>query len=106
MLPYFPFNNFFSSAAFFSYRWSNKNSDKWKPQKLTAFMNWYEHRVHRVATAAFWRTFNHEGKKLARAGEGEGCTPTPFHYIYHHQQSCSVRYAPAKRADTITLFQL
>jgi hypothetical protein len=22
----------------------------------------YQHRVHRVATAAFWRTFSHEGK--------------------------------------------
>ncbi len=23
--------------------------------------------------------------KLAQAGKGGGCTPTPFHYIYHHQ---------------------
>jgi hypothetical protein len=23
--------------------------------------------------------------KLALAGEGGGCTPTPSHYIYHHQ---------------------
>ncbi len=23
--------------------------------------------------------------KLAQAGEAEGCPPTPFHYIYHHQ---------------------
>jgi hypothetical protein len=23
--------------------------------------------------------------KLALAGEGGGCTPTPFYYIYHHQ---------------------
>jgi hypothetical protein len=23
--------------------------------------------------------------KLAHAGEGGGCTPAPFHYIYHHQ---------------------
>ncbi len=23
--------------------------------------------------------------KLAQAGEGGGCTPTPFHYIGHHQ---------------------
>jgi hypothetical protein len=23
--------------------------------------------------------------KIARAGDGGGCTPTPFHYIYHHQ---------------------
>ncbi len=43
-----------------------------------------DHRVHRVATAAFWRTFSHEGK-ICPAGEGGGCTPTPSHYIYHHQ---------------------
>jgi hypothetical protein len=29
-------------------------------------------------------------EKLAQASEGEGCTPTPFHYIYHQVQSCSV----------------
>jgi hypothetical protein len=23
--------------------------------------------------------------KFALAGEGGGCTPTPFYYIYHHQ---------------------
>jgi hypothetical protein len=23
--------------------------------------------------------------KLDQAGEGGGCTPTPYHYIYHHQ---------------------
>ncbi len=63
--------------------------------------------IHRVATAAFWRTFHHDGKihrawqwpisgvhsimmeKFSQAGEGGGCTPTPFHYIYHHVQSCS-----------------
>ncbi len=39
-------------------------------------------------------------EKLAQAGEGEGCTPAPFHYIYHHVQSCGVqsswegRYTP------------
>ncbi len=44
------------------------------------------HRVHRVATAASWRTVHSIMRvKLAKAGEGEGCTPTPFHYIYHHQ---------------------
>jgi hypothetical protein len=29
--------------------------------------------------------------KLAQAGEGGGCTPTPFHFIYHLVQSCGVR---------------
>jgi hypothetical protein len=43
-----------------------------------------DHRVHRVATAAFWRTFSDEGK-MVLAGEGGGCTPTPSLYIYHHQ---------------------
>jgi hypothetical protein len=42
------------------------------------------HRVHRVVTAAFWRTFHHE-VKISLAGKGGGCTPTPFHYIYPHQ---------------------
>jgi hypothetical protein len=55
--------------------------------------------IHRVATAAFWRTFHHDGK-LAQGGEGGGCTPTPCHYSYH------AVYAPAERADTLTLFQL
>ncbi len=36
---------------------------------------------------------------------GRGCTPTPFHSIYNHVQSCS-GYAPAERADTLTLFHL
>ncbi len=39
----------------------------------------------RAATAASWRTFIYEGKKLALAGECGGYTPTPSHYIYHHQ---------------------
>ncbi len=30
-------------------------------------------------------------EKLAQAGEVGGYTPTPFHYIYHHVKSCSVR---------------
>jgi hypothetical protein len=42
-----------------------------------------DHRVHRVVTAAFWRTFHHEGK-ISLAGKGGGCTPTSFHYYYHH----------------------
>ncbi len=29
-------------------------------------------------------------EKLAQPGEGGGCTPTPFHSIYHHVQSCCV----------------
>jgi hypothetical protein len=58
-----------------------------------------------VAIAYFWRTFHHDGK-IALAGEGGGvhALPTPFHSSYPHVQSCSVRYAPAERADTLTLF--
>jgi hypothetical protein len=29
-------------------------------------------------------------EKLAQASQGGGCTPTPFHYIYHHVQSCGI----------------
>jgi hypothetical protein len=32
-------------------------------------------------------------EKLAQAGEGGGCTPTLFHYIYHHVVAV---YAPAE----------
>ncbi len=30
-------------------------------------------------------------EKSAKPAEGGGCTPTPFHCIYHHVQSCGVR---------------
>ncbi len=42
------------------------------------------HRVHRIVTSAFWRTFSLEGK-ISPGWWGWGCTPTPFHYYYHHQ---------------------
>ncbi len=29
-------------------------------------------------------------EKLAHSSEVGGCTPIPFHYIYHHVQSCGV----------------
>jgi hypothetical protein len=46
--------------------------------------------THGVATTAFWRTFRHDGK-ISAGWCGGGCTPIPFHSIYHHIQSCSVR---------------
>ncbi len=59
------------------------------------------HRVHRVAMAIFWRTFHRDGKiGPAWWGWGCTCTPSPFHSIYHHEQSCRVhsswegRYTP------------
>jgi hypothetical protein len=42
-------------------------------------------------------------EKSAQPGSGEGCTPTPFLYIYHHEV---VMNAPAERADTLPLFLL
>ncbi len=50
-------------------------------------------------------------EKLAQPGEGGGgCTPTPFHYIYHHVLSCSVRYSCEGRytppISTLSLYVL
>jgi hypothetical protein len=61
------------------------------------------HRVHRVVTAAFRRTFHHEGK-ISLAGKGGGCTPTPFS-TFTITSKVAV-YAPAEWADTLTLFHL
>ncbi len=65
-----PFNYMFSSG----YWWSPPQSIYTEQQRLLSGI----HSIMRV--------------KLAQAGEGLGgrCTPTPFHYICHHQQSCSV----------------
>jgi hypothetical protein len=45
----------------------------------------------RVAMATFWCTYYHDGKNSP-----DWCTPSPFHYIFHHVQSCGVPYVPAK----------
>jgi hypothetical protein len=64
---------------------------KKKPKERTATIlqqdcvNYLYHRVYRVATAALWRTFHHEGKISPGWCVWGGCRPTPFHYIYHHQ---------------------
>jgi hypothetical protein len=42
------------------------------------------HRVHRVVRSASG-VHSVMRVKLAWAGAGGGCTPTPFYYIYHHQ---------------------
>jgi hypothetical protein len=65
--------------------------EEWPSRRDFTVMAGLLHRVHRVATATFWRTFQHDGK-LTQAGEGGGCTPPPFHYIYHHVQGCGVPY--------------
>ncbi len=66
----------------------------------------YTHRVHTEWQFPISGVNSIMMKKSALAGEGGGCTPTPFHSSYHHVQSCSVRYAPAERSDTLTLFHL
>ncbi len=71
----------------------------------------WDHRVwsqstHRMAMATFWRTFHHDGK-ISPGWWGWGVhAPTPFHYIYHHVQSCGVQYVPADRVDTLPLLIL
>jgi hypothetical protein len=68
-------------------------------------MNAYcvEHRVHRVVTVAFWRTFHHEGK-ISLAGMSGGARPPPFTNITITSKVAV--YAPAEWADTLTLFHL
>jgi hypothetical protein len=56
------------------------------------------HRVHKVATAAFWRTFSDEGKIGAR--------PSPLITFTITSKVAVYRYAPAEWADTLTLFHL
>ncbi len=46
-------------------------------------------RTHRVAIANLWRTGTWKNKtSLVRVGDAP--LDTPFHYIYHHIQSCGV----------------
>jgi hypothetical protein len=62
------------------------------------------HRVYRVAMATFSRTFNHEGK-ISPAWWGlVGARPPPFTLSTITYKV--VVYAPAERADTLTLFLL
>ncbi len=44
-------------------------------------------------------------EKSAQSGEVGGCTPTLFHYIYHHIQKCGVR-SSWKGKFTLPLFLL
>ncbi len=60
-------------------------------------MKWRAHRVHRVANAAFWRIFHHEGKISPGWWEwGGGASPPPF--ITFTITSKVAMYAPAERA--------
>jgi hypothetical protein len=62
--------------------------------------------THRVHTEWQWPISGVHSimmEKSAQAGEGGGCRPTPFHYIYNHKV---VAYALADREDTLPLFLL
>ncbi len=57
-----------------------------------------------MVTAAFLRTFHHEGK-ISLAGQGGGVArPPPFTTITRTITSKVAVYAPAESADTLTLF--
>jgi hypothetical protein len=62
--------------------------------------------IHRVAAAAFWRTFHHDGK-ICPGWSGWGCTATPFsiYLLFTITYKVAV-YALAERADTFPLFHL
>ena len=46
-------------SSIFSYPLPTTKGMGWSAENL---FYWLSHRVHRVATAAFWRTFSDEGK--------------------------------------------
>jgi hypothetical protein len=60
--------------------------------------------LHRVETAAFWRTFSDEGKVGPGWWGWGGARPPPL--ITFTITSKVAVYAPAEWADTLTLFQL
>ncbi len=62
---------------------------------VRAYAGRWEHRVHvdwQRPLSALSGVHSIMMEKLAQAGEGGGCTPTPLHSIYHHVQS--FRYTP------------
>ncbi len=60
--------------------------------------------TYRVATAAFWRTFHHDGKISPGWWGCGGARPPPF-ILFTISYKVAV-YAPAERADTPALFHL
>jgi hypothetical protein len=52
----------------------------------------FNHRVPRVVMTTFPVVHAIMMVKSAQHSEGGGCTPSPFHFIYHHKQSCGVRH--------------
>jgi hypothetical protein len=62
---------------------------------IKAFAGRWGHRVHidwQRPLSALSGVHSIMMEKLARAGEGGGCTPSPLRSIYHHVQS--FRYIP------------
>ncbi len=51
------------------------------------------HRVHTEWQRPLSGVHSIMMEKIAQSDEGWGCTPIPFHHIYHHVQSCSVRFS-------------
>ncbi len=43
-------------------------------------------------------------EKSAQAGEGGRCTPSPFHFVYHQVQSCSVRSSWEGKSAHLVVF--
>ncbi len=72
--------------------------------KVHIFLTLSPQSTHRVAIADFWRASHHDGK-ISAGWWGWRGMPTPFHYICHQVQLVAV-YAPAQRADTLTLLHL
>jgi hypothetical protein len=66
--------------------------------------NYLYHRVYRVATAALWRTFHHEGKISPGWCVWGDARPPPF--ITFTITSKVTVYTSAEWADTLTLFHL
>jgi hypothetical protein len=63
---------------------STKYAELWKMVTTTEYTEW-----HRPLSGVHSTML----EKLSHAGEGGGCTSIPFQYIYHHLQSCGVRYS-------------
>ncbi len=61
--------------------------------------------AHLVPTGAFWRTFHHDGK-ICPDWWGRGMHAQPFPCTLFTITYKIAVYAPAKRADTLTLFYL
>jgi hypothetical protein len=84
---------------------NSANNVAFRNEFLTSFTTHKDsvhHKVHRDATANFWRTFNCDGK--TSPGEGGGLHALPF--SLYLPSSKVVVYALAQRADTLALFPL